>query len=46
MISCQRLFVPNLIFIGVVLGRGLEKNKCSESFFLTGEMINETITSQ
>ena len=31
-ITCQILFVPNLIFIGVVQGRGLEGNSCSESF--------------
>ena len=28
----QRHFVPNLIFIGVVLERNLEENSCSESF--------------
>ena len=31
-IPCQRLFVPNLVFIVVVLERHLEKNSCSESF--------------
>ena len=30
-IPCLRLFVTNLIFIDVVLGRGLEENSCSKS---------------
>ena len=44
-IPCQRLFVPNLILIGVVLERSLEENSCSESFYKTGEVINEGFTS-
>ena len=31
-IPCQRRFVPNSIFIGVVLERSLYENSCSESF--------------
>ena len=41
MIPCQRLFVPNLIFIGVVLGKSLEENSSSESFYKTGEVVDE-----
>ena len=41
----QRLFVPNSIFICVVLGKSLEENSCSESFYKTGEVINELFTS-
>ena len=37
MIPYQRLIVPNLIFIGVVAGRSLGKNGCSESFFTNPE---------
>ena len=44
MIPCQRLVVPNLIFIGVVLGRGLGENSFSESFYKTWEVINEGFT--
>ena len=44
-IPCQRLFVPNLILIDVVLERSLEENNCSESFYKTGEVINEGFTS-
>ena len=41
MISYQRLFAPNLIFIGVVLGKSLEENSSSESFYKTGEVVDE-----
>ena len=34
-IPCQILFVPNLILVGVVLGRSLADNSCSESFYKT-----------
>ena len=44
-ISCQRLFVPNLVFIGVVLERSLEESNYPESFYKTGEVINEGFTS-
>ena len=44
-IPCQGLFAPNSVFIGVVLGRSLEENSCSESFYKTIEVINEGITS-
>ena len=44
-IPCQRLFVPNLILIGVVLERSLEEKSCSESFYKTEELINEGFTS-
>ena len=44
-IPCQRLFVPNLIFIVVVLERCLEGNSYPESFYETGEVINEGFTS-
>ena len=30
-IPCQRLLVPNSVFIGVILGRRLEENSFSES---------------
>ena len=43
-IPCD-LFVPNLIFIGVVLGRSLEENSCFVSFYKTGEVINEGFIS-
>ena len=43
-ITCQRPIVPNLIVIGVVLGRSLEENSISESFYKTGERINEGLT--
>ena len=36
-IPYQRLFVPNLVFIGVVLERSFDKNSCPK----TGVMINE-----
>ena len=38
-------FVPNLILTDVVLERSLEENSCSESFYKTGEVINEGFTS-
>ena len=41
MIPCQRLFVPNLILIGIVLERSLEENSCSESLYKTRKVINE-----
>ena len=41
----QRLFVPNEIFIGVVLGRSLKENDCCEFFYKSGEVINEGFTS-
>ena len=44
-ILCQRYFVPNLIFIGVVLERSLEENCYTESFYKTREVINEGFTS-
>ena len=44
-IPCQRLFVPNLIFIDVVLERSLKENGYPESFYKTGEVINEGFTS-
>ena len=44
-IPCQRLFAPNLIFIGVVLERRLEENSYPESFYETGEVISEGFTS-
>ena len=44
-IPWQRLFVPNLIFFGVVLERSLEENSCSKSFYKTGEVINEGLSS-
>ena len=31
-IPCKKLFVRNLIFIDVVLGKNLEENSCSKSF--------------
>ena len=31
-IPCKKLFVRNLTFIDVVLGKNLEENSCSESF--------------
>ena len=39
------LFVPNLIFIDIVLERSLEENSYPESFYKTGEVINEGFTS-
>ena len=44
-IPCQRLFVPNLIIIGVVLERSLKENSYPESFLKTGEVKNEGFTS-
>ena len=44
-ILCQGYFILKLIFIGVVLERSLEENSCSESFYKTGEVINEGFTS-
>ena len=38
-IPCQRLFFAKIIFIGVVLGRVLEENRWSESFYKTEEVI-------
>ena len=43
-IPCQRLLVPNLIFIGVVLERSLEESSYPESFYKTGEVINKRFT--
>ena len=43
-ISSQRLFVLNLIFIGVV-GTSIEENRCSESFYKTGGVTNEGFNS-
>ena len=31
-IPCQRLFVPNFVFVGVIFGTSLEENSCCESF--------------
>ena len=45
-IPCQRLFVPNLILVGVVLERSLEENSCSESFNKTGEVIKDSFLSK
>ena len=44
-IPCQKLFVPNLIFIGVVLEISLEENSYPESFYKTGEVITEGFSS-
>ena len=44
-ILCQRLFFTNLVFIGVLLGRKLEGNTCSESFGKTGEVVNKGFAS-
>ena len=44
-IPCQRLFVANLVFIGVVLERSLEENSYPESFYKIREVINEGFTS-
>ena len=44
-IPCQKLYVLNLSFIGVVLGRRLEENICSQSFYKSGQVINERFTS-
>ena len=44
-IPCQRLFVSNLMFIGVVIERSLKKNSSFESFYKTEEVINEEFTS-
>ena len=41
MIPCQKLIVPNFIFIGVLLERDFWGNSCSESFYKTREAINE-----
>ena len=40
-----RVFVFNLIFIGVILGRGLGGNIYAESFYKTEEVINKGSTS-
>ena len=44
-IPCQRLFVPNLIFIDIVLEKILEENSYPESFYKTEEVINGGFTS-
>ena len=44
-IHCQRVFVPNLTLVGIVLERSLEENSFTESFYKTGEVINEGFTS-
>ena len=44
-VPCQKLFVPNLVFIGVVLERRLEENSYPGSFYKIGEVINEEFTS-
>ena len=44
-IPCQRLFVPNLMFIGVAIERSLKENSSFESFYKTEEVINEEFTS-
>ena len=44
MIPSQMLTVPDLISIGVVLGRSLGENSCSEFFYKTREVINEGFT--
>ena len=40
----QRLTVLNLYLIGVVLGKGLGKNCCSDCFYKTRVVINERFT--
>ena len=40
MSPCQRLIVPNLIFIGLVLRKDFWENNWSESFYKTREVIN------
>ena len=44
-IPCQRLFIPNLIFIVVVLKRRLEENSYPEPFYERREVISEGFTS-
>ena len=44
-IPCQRFFVPNLVFIDAILGKSLQENSYSESFYKIGEVINEGFTS-
>ena len=36
---------PNTVILGVILGRSLERNSCSECFHRTREVINEGLTS-
>ena len=38
MSPCQRIFAPNLILTGVVLGRSLWENRCSEYFYNIGHV--------
>ena len=35
---------PNTVVLGVILGRSLERNSCSECFHRTREVINEGLT--
>ena len=44
MIPCQRIFAPNLIFTGVVLGRSLWENRCSGYFYKNWTCINKGLT--
>ena len=37
-VFCQRLFVPNLIILGVVLKRSFEENSCSKCLDKTEEL--------
>ena len=41
-----RLFVPNLLILGVVLKRSFKEMSCSESLDKTEEVINEGFISQ
>ena len=46
-IACKipkRVIVSSLILIGVVVGRRLREKDCCESFYKTGEVINEGFT--
>ena len=45
-ILCQRLIVPNLISICVVLGRSLGGNNCSKSFYRTWVVIKNLLFSK
>ena len=44
-ISCQRLFVPYLIILDVVLKRSFKENSCSECLGKNEEEIKEGFTS-
>ena len=44
-ILCERVFVPNLTLVGIVLESSLEENSYLECFYKTGEVINEEFTS-